>query len=149
MPPQNQRPPDNHEELVQPDDSIIGRAVRRSLVSALLAAVVAGGIFWAMKRTPDAPPSQVTPLTAPSAANRATAETPLAKFTDVTSGSGIVFRHYNGAYGEKLLPETMGSGVAFLDFDGDGAPDLLFVNSADWPWHVAPSGKAPTLELFR
>ena len=144
-----QRPPDEPEELVHPDDSIIGRAVKRSLVSALLASVVAGGIFWAMKRKPDAPPSQITQLTAPSAANRTTADVPLTRFTDVTASGGVAFRHHNGAYGEKLLPETMGSGVAFLDFDGDGAQDLLFVNGTDWPWHLAELGKPPTPALFR
>ena len=41
-------------------------------------------------------------------------------FSDVTSASGIAFRHTNGAFGKKYLPETMGSGVAFFDFDGDG-----------------------------
>jgi hypothetical protein len=50
-------------------------------------------------------------------------------FTDVTSASGIAFRHTNGAFGKKYLPETMGSGVVFFDYDGDGAQDLFFVNS--------------------
>jgi hypothetical protein len=54
-------------------------------------------------------------------------------FKDVTAASGISFRHTNGAFGRKYLPETMGSGVAVLDFDGDGAQDLFFVNSTRWP----------------
>ena len=61
----------------------------------------------------------------------------------MTSAAGIHFHHNNGAYGDKLLPETMGGGVAFFDFDNDGAPDLLFVNSTYWPWRV-PEGKKPT-----
>src|SRR5690349_10676041 len=44
------------------------------------------------------------------------AEVPVAKFTDITREAGITFSHVNGAYGEKLLPETMGGGVAFFDF---------------------------------
>ena len=56
-------------------------------------------------------------------------------FTDATRASGIGFVHNSGAYGRKYLPETMGSGVAFLDYDGDGRQDLFFVNSADWPGH--------------
>src|SRR2546426_5316954 len=62
--------------------------------------------------------------------------TPEAKFTDITGAAGINFVHSNGAYGEKLLPETMGGGVAFFDFDNDGHQDLLFINSSDWPWKV-------------
>jgi hypothetical protein len=62
---------------------------------------------------------------------------PPVRFTDVTREAGIGFVHVNGAYGERLLPETMGGGVAFLDFDQDGRQDLLFVNSSPWPWHDA------------
>ena len=59
------------------------------------------------------------------------------RFTDVTDAAGIRFRHVNGAAGQKLLPETMGAGVAVLDYDGDGRPDLFFVNCRPWPGHAA------------
>ena len=59
-------------------------------------------------------------------------------FTDVTQPSGIRFRHTNGASGKKYLPETMGSGGAFLDFDGDGRQDILLVNSKSWPGRAGP-----------
>jgi hypothetical protein len=65
-------------------------------------------------------------------------------FTDVTSSAGIHFRHNNGAYGGKLLPETLGPGCAFLDYDGDGWQDILLVNSMDWPGH-ARQRSAPKL----
>ena len=52
------------------------------------------------------------------------------EFVDVTVAAGIFFQHSNGATGEKHIPETMGSGVAFIDYDGDGRLDLYFVNSA-------------------
>ena len=71
---------------------------------------------------------------APSAASPS--QTPTANpvlFTDVTRAAGVAFRHNSGAFGRKYLPETMGSGVAFLDYDGDGHQDLFFVQSADWP----------------
>jgi len=73
---------------------------------------------------------------------------PSVKFVDVTKEAGIDFVHFNGAAGEKLLPETMGSGVAFLDYDGDGDQDLLFVNSSPWPGDKA-EGPAPTQRLYR
>src|SRR5439155_18865543 len=59
------------------------------------------------------------------------------------------FVHNNGAYGDKLLPETMCGGVAFFDFDNNGQQDLLFINSTYWP-DKAPSGKQPaTPALYR
>jgi hypothetical protein len=73
----------------------------------------------------------------------------LAKFTDITAPAGITFVHTNGAYGEKLLPETMGGGVAFLDFDNDGHQDLLCINSAYWPWHLPAGQAAPQMALYR
>src|ERR1700761_3038446 len=56
-------------------------------------------------------------------------------FTDVTAKAGINFRHNSGAFGKKLLPETMGSGACFIDYDNDGYQDILIVNSTDWPDH--------------
>jgi enediyne biosynthesis protein E4 len=56
-------------------------------------------------------------------------------FTDVTAQAGIRFKHNSGAFGRKYLPETMGSGVCFLDYDNDGWQDILLVNSMDWPGH--------------
>lgn len=55
------------------------------------------------------------------------------QFTDVTTAAGIAFRHNSGAAGKKYLPETLGSGGAFLDIDNDGWQDVLFVNSRNWP----------------
>ena len=51
------------------------------------------------------------------------------QFVEVTAGAGIAFRHQNGAKGQKYPMETMGSGTAFFDYDGDGWLDLYFVNS--------------------
>ena len=83
-------------------------------------------------------PSQHSPKAAP-----ADVSTPLPadrpsgpiRFVDVTQAAGIHFRHNSGAYGKKYLPETMGSGVCVIDYDGDGWQDILFVNSMDWPEH--------------
>lgn len=69
------------------------------------------------------------------------------RFTDITRSAGLRFRHVNGATGSKLLPETMGSGVAFLDYNNDGRQDLLFVNSSSWPGDTTDT--PPTLALYR
>lgn len=55
--------------------------------------------------------------------------------TNVTAAAGIQFQHNSGAYGGKLLPETLGSGCAFLDYDRDGWQDILLINGMDWPGH--------------
>src|SRR5215510_13155141 len=68
------------------------------------------------------------------------------QFTDVTKSAGIAFTHYTGAFGKKYLPETLGPGVAFIDYDGDGWQDLFFTNGMDWP---GQRRRASTLHLFR
>jgi hypothetical protein len=57
------------------------------------------------------------------------------EFVDVTAQAGIHFKHNSGAFGKKFLPETMGSGVCFIDYDNDGWQDIFLVNSMDWPEH--------------
>ena len=57
-------------------------------------------------------------------------------FRDVTPQAGIRFTHNNGAFGKKFLPETLGPGVAFIDYDNDGWPDIFLVNGMDWPGHT-------------
>jgi len=58
------------------------------------------------------------------------------QFRDIRQQVGIHFVHNNGAFGKKYLPETMGPGVAFIDYDNDGWPDIFLVNGIDWPGHV-------------
>jgi hypothetical protein len=67
------------------------------------------------------------------------------RFTDVTATAGIQFQHNSGAYGGKLLPETLGSGCAFLDYDADGWQDILLINGMDWPGHKR---QRSTLRLY-
>ena len=67
------------------------------------------------------------------------------RFTDVTAAAGIQFQHNSGAYGGKLLPETLGSGCAFLDYDRDGWQDILLIQGMDWPGHKK---RRSTLRLY-
>ncbi len=136
------------DELAPADDSIIGRAVRRSLVALLVASALVAATYFLLNQKPGRARLQLTPMSAPALPDTSQAEIPTAKFTDVTRASGITFVHNNGAYGEKLLPETMGGGVAFLDYDNDGHQDLLFVNSTDWPWHKTPAKTPATMALY-
>jgi hypothetical protein len=68
------------------------------------------------------------------------------RFTDVTGPAGIQFQHNSGAFGGKFLPETLGSGCAFLDYDRDGWQDILLINGTDWPGHKK---RHSTLRLYR
>jgi hypothetical protein len=105
-------------------------------VCVILAGAI--GIVFALRKPSDTPPT-----------NPVVIEPPHARFTDVTELAGIRFRHSNGADGRKLLPETMGSGVAVLDYDRDGHPDLFFVNSCPWPGRPMPKTGRPTQALYR
>ena len=67
------------------------------------------------------------------------------RFSDVTSQAGIQFQHNSGAFGGKFLPETLGSGCAFLDYDRDGWQDILLINGMDWPGHKK---RRSTLRLY-
>jgi enediyne biosynthesis protein E4 len=67
-------------------------------------------------------------------------------FTDITQAAGIRFVHNNGAFGKKYLPETLGPGCAFIDYDGDGYPDIVLVNGQDFAGH--PKSPRTTLKLY-
>lgn len=69
-------------------------------------------------------------------------------FTDVTTEVGLDgFIHITGAAGNKWMPETMGGGGGFLDYDGDGWLDILLVRGSDWPQEGAQP--VPALALFK
>jgi hypothetical protein len=108
--------------------------VLRHWVPALVVSAAACVLTGCSERAPDAQSSPLTGATAqaPVQTNRTVASRAVT-FEDVTEKAGIRFRHNSGAFGRKYLPETMGSGVAFLDVDRDGWQDIFLVNSTGWP----------------
>ena len=72
---------------------------------------------------------------------------PRVSFIDITQAAGIDFLHETGAAGRKWMPETMGSGCALFDYDGDDDQDILLVNS-NW-WTGDKKGSRPNSKLYR
>ena len=103
-------------------------------VVLVLACLLAGGASTkkepAKPASSNAPPATLSPL----------------HFADITQSAGIRFVHTNGAFGKKYLPEALGPGCAFIDYDNDGYPDILLVNGEGWPGHET-AGKN-TLKLY-
>jgi hypothetical protein len=125
------------------------RAFRWAAALISLLAILALLLRTLLQHSPDPFSMGPTTLTTSTASRQELKDIPLSRFTEVTGPAGLTFVHRNGAYGEKLLPETMGGGVAFFDFDADGDPDLLFVGSCEWPWRVQSGLDQPSLALYR
>ena len=134
-------------EDIQNDD-VVGSAFRWSMAVGVLL-LCAGGAAWLLTRPTEAPkagPAAATTL--PTARVAPMVQIPNIPFTEITEQAGIDFVHENGAEGEKLLPETMGGGGAFFDFDNDGDQDLLCVNSTVWPWAKSQPTVPSTSALY-
>ena len=117
------------------DPGAIGRAFRRSLwvllaIGLLIALVLL--INWWL-RPVEVLLEEDAPLALDQLLQREVQPpAPAGVFVDITEQAGIDFVHFNGAFGERLLPETMGGGVAFLDYNNNGHQDLLLINSTAW-----------------
>ncbi|MEP4681236.1 MAG: VCBS repeat-containing protein, partial [Rhodopirellula bahusiensis] len=130
------------------DDADIGRAMRGSLIALVVLALLGGVAAYILTRPEPAPPVRESKLANVAVREQPKVQVPTTPFKDITEESGISFVHNNGATGDKLLPETMGGGSAFFDFDNDGDQDLLLINSMDWSWGE-PSGRRNTSALYQ
>ncbi|MCY4095990.1 MAG: CRTAC1 family protein [Gammaproteobacteria bacterium] len=129
------------------DAERLTRAVKGSAITVGILIVIAVCIFFLSQcergetKVVEAPvPTIVVPT--------ADATVPTFNFTDITHAAGIEFVHENGATGDRLLPETMGGGVALFDFDLDGDLDLLFVDSSTWPDEERDTGRSGKSVLY-
>jgi hypothetical protein len=135
-------------EDVERDSAAIAAALRRSVKVFLVLTLVMAPVAWWLSRPAPQPAVRASVVELPQLRERPPVEAPRAAFTEITSEAGVSFVHENGAAGEKLLPETMGGGCAFLDYDSDGDQDILFVNSCRWPWDQRPLASPATMALF-
>ena len=136
-------------EFEEGDDEAVQRAVKASLI-VLVILLAVGGTAYAIYKFSN-PPEKVAEdveQTGKAKSRPKVAEVPKISFTDVTDSSGIDFVHTNGDLGQKLLPQTMGGGVAFIDYDNDGDQDLFFVNSTYWPGEKPADQPVPTMKLY-
>lgn len=136
------------DELVPADDSIIGRAFLWSMLVFVVIGVAIGGVMWSLGRKPVVEAIKPATFVPPKSIDAPNASLPAIPFVDITEETGIDFIRDNGATGDKLLPETMGGGCAFLDYDNDGDQDLILINAKTWDHSPNRLAASPPVALL-
>ena len=140
-------PPESGDEE---NDEAIGRAFWRSLAVIAGVGAIVGGVVLVVTFNKPVEVDRVTNVVLPRyRATPADVVLPRIPLIDVTKQAGIDFTHVTGKEGEQLLPETMGGGGGFLDYDNDGDQDILLVNSKHWPWSTEQPDAQATMKLYR
>ncbi|MGF1642559.1 MAG: CRTAC1 family protein [Thiotrichales bacterium] len=126
--------------------------IRRAFIGSALMlgvlALLAAAVWWLSTWESGVPAPMDVVVTGPESSLAPTRiEPPAVHFSDITVAAGIDFVHVNGAYGERLMPETIGAGAAFIDYDNDGHPDIFLVNSRYWDGHAGEGD--PRMALYR
>ena len=129
----------------QSNDEVIGQFFKKSLVFILIIGI-AILVIYSYFNTKQTVAIQEKAFQAPAELKKEI-KPMKTDFVEEAQSRGISFVHENGAQGEKFLPETMGSGVAFIDFDNDGDQDIVFANSTNWDWDE-PISPQPTQYIY-
>lgn len=128
-------------------EAIIRKAFYRSVVAIAIFGIAAFAIYHVLTRQqPETATFTDQDIKGPVTTQQQPEQIPVIRFTDITDQAGINFIHINGAYGERLLPETMTGGNGFLDYDNDGDQDIILINATYWP--NQPQKEKPTTRLY-
>jgi hypothetical protein len=130
------------------DDAVIGRAFLGSAIVFTAIGLIGGLAYYFLSSKPVKVEEISQSVSLPERRAMPKVTVPVVNWVDLTESTNIQFTHDSGATGEKLLPETMGSGCAFFDFDSDGDQDILLINSCAWPENRNDSKPSSTLALF-
>lgn len=128
-------------------EAVIRKAFYRSLLTIVIALIAAYAIYHFTRDEVEQAPITHEQVKGPVIKTQSAIEAPDVHFTDITRDAGIDFVHTNGAYGERLLPETMGGGGGFIDYDNDGDQDIILINATYWP--DQPQKDIPTTRLYQ
>lgn len=127
-------------------EAIIRKAFFRSVLAIAIFGIAAFAIYHFTRQQPETAAISKQDIKGPVITQPAPAQIPAIQFTDITDQAGINFVHISGAYGERLLPETMTGGGGFLDYDNDGDQDIILINATYWPDQAQQ--EKPTSRLY-